>query len=65
MSRGAFRVDTRGAPWLRPDGVHFTADSAIAISDSLGPTLAALAPGTDPARAVRPGLMPLLQVPRR
>jgi len=50
---------------LRPDGVHFTADSAVAVSGSLGPTLASLAPGADTALAARPGLLPVLQAPKR
>ena len=50
---------------LRPDGVHFTADTALELSGLLGPTLASLAPGADPAAAERPGLLPVSQRPKR
>lgn len=50
---------------LRPDGVHFTADTAVELSGLLGPTLASLAPGAEPSLAERPGLLPVLQRSKR
>jgi hypothetical protein len=50
---------------LRPDGVHLSVEGALAISDALAPTLAALAPGADPALAERPGLIRVSHRPGR